>query len=1066
MNPFQKDVWREIRNTIGRFLGIFAIVFLGVSFYAGLGATGPDMKLTGDLYFRGQNLMDVRVISTFGLTDADITAIRETAGVRQVFPSYSMDAQHETADDSIVLKLHGLDTTSPPAEWINRPVVVRGRYPEKDNEIMVESGFLWHAGVQIGDTIELSSGKSVDIRSALRAKDFVIVGTVETPLYMSNDRGSGSIGSGSVDGFAFISNGAFRQEVYTEAYITLTGSHSLSCFSDEYEDLVDAAVDRLEDLGEWQCEKRLSDMVSKAYTGIRAAQADLAEQTRLTALQLDEAAAQLASAERQLNAARAATSEGQSDVSVQLMDLYLAETQIFEGIRALQDGLTAINTQENDLRGQLIDLEETESTLRAQETLLRLQEQQIPLAYAEPMMRDAALAQVREGFAAVASGLTEVADGQREIEKGLYTLSVTRVDLEGQINGLRRELIAVQSGLAQLEAAQAQLSAGGRDTAAAALVVSEQTAALAAQRDAAMAQMDAARAQLAKSLAALDDIDAPEWYVLERSANPGYQSFVEDTDKVQAIGRVFPLIFFIVAALVSLTTMTRLVEERRTEIGTLKSLGYGGFKIASKYLIYAITPTLLGGVIGGYVGMKLYPSLIINAYNMLYTTPPPSTPVDFGYWWTSIAMAVSCTVLAAMMACMNELRSVPSALMRPKAPKAGKRIMIERITFLWRAFSFTYKVTIRNLTRYKKRFFMTVIGISGCTALLMTGFGLRDSIADIVGLQYGAINQYNFTVTFRDSAKESDVSNVSEALAASPLVKMQMRVRQKTVDAGPDLNSTKAVNLVVPEDEHGFERFVVFRDRRTHEAYSFSEDGVIISEKLSRETGLQVGDMLTLDADDRIVTVEITAITEHYFLHYVYMTPALYAQLFGETADYNAIYALTEDESKPAQNELASLVLEENGVSGIGFAKTVKDTFSNMINNLNFVIVVLIVSAGALAFVVLLNLTNINISERIRELATIAVLGFTDKEISAYVYRENAALTAIGALVGLGFGVFLHGYVLTTVETEMFMFGMQIRPMSYVYSTVLTFFFSIVVNVITGGKLRKIDMVEALKSVE
>jgi len=601
---------------------------------------------------------------------------------------------------------------------------------------------------------------------------------------------------------------------------------------------------------------------------------------------------------------------------------------------------------------------------------------------------------------------------------------------------------------------------------AAAIDISGQTALLAAQRAEAEAALGEAQARLEAQTAALNEMDEPEWYVLDRGANPGYTSFVEDTDKVQAIGRVFPLIFFIVAALVSLTTMTRLVEERRTEIGTLKSLGYGGMRIASKYLIYAMAPTLLGGLAGGFVGMKLFPQLIITAYSMLYIMPPPVVPIHFGYWAVSLGLAVSCTVLAALFACLNELRAVPSALMRPKAPKAGKRILWERIPFVWQALSFTYKVTIRNLTRYKKRFFMTVIGIGGCTALLVTGFGLRDSISDIIGLQYGAINQYNMTVTFRDGAKSGDLDNIAARLAANPYIKMQTRLRQKVVDAGAGISAMKTVNLVVPENESAFERFVVFRDRLSGEVYTFSEAGVIITEKLSRETGLLAGDSIVLDVEGVIVSVPITAVTEHYFLHYVYMPPVLYASLFGEAAEYNAIYARTADDSKPAQNELAALVLDEAGVAGISFAKTVQDIFTDMINNLNFVIVVLIVSAGALAFVVLLNLTNINISERVRELATIAVLGFTDREISAYVYRENAVLTVIGAGVGLVFGVFLHQYVIQTVETDMFMFGMQVRPMSFLYAVVLTFVFSAVVNVITAGKLTKIDMVEALKSVE
>ena len=1066
LNSFQKDVWREIVNTLGRFLGIFAIVTLGVAFYAGLGATGPDMKLTGDLYFRAQNLMDLRVVSTFGLTDADIASIRQTPGVRQVFPSYSAEVMFEFADDSLVLKLGALDTGTSPSEWVNRPWLRNGRYPEGRDEILVEGGFLWRTGLSIGDKVTFISGKSVDIRTTLTTATFTIVGTAVTPMYMAHDRGSGSIGSGSVDAFAYIPTDAFRMDVYTEAYITLTGTKELSAFSDEYDELLNMVTARLEDLGKIRCEIRLGDLTNKAYAAIRAAQADLEEQARLTAVQLNDAEKQLTNAQKQLTAAKADTAAGRGDVEMQAQSLALAEAQLFAGICMVQDGIASIDMQGNDLTNQLFSLEETDAALRTQEAALRQTEQQIPLAYTDAMMRDAALSQVRDGIAQVTAGLLDVADGRRALEDGLFALSDVRAALEQQLDTLRRELASLQDGRAQLAQADAALGSAGITTLRAANAIRAQLSTLTAQREETDMQLSGALSALSAQLAQLDDMDVPEWYILERSANPGYQSFVEDTDKVQAIGRVFPLIFFIVAALVSLTTMTRLVEERRTEIGTLKSLGYSNGRIASKYLIYAIAPTLLGGLLGGIIGMKLFPYLIIDAYNMLYTTPPPSVPLQMDYWIISVAMAVASTVLAALFACLNELRAVPSQLMRPKAPKAGKRIWIERITVVWRLFSFTYKVTIRNLTRYKKRFLMTVIGISGCTALLVTGFGLRDSISGIIGLQFGEINDYNMTVSFRDNAKAADLTNVTDILASNTHVKAQLLSRQKTVDAGADLNHTKMVNFIVPESAEALTRFVVFRDRRSHEPYTLGTDGVVITEKLSRETGLQVGDSIVLNADDTVVSVPITAITEHYFLHYIYMAPGLYAQLFGQAAEMNSIFVISDDESKPVRNELAALALEENGVSGVGFTKTMEETFTDIIDSLDFVIIVLIVSAGALAFVVLLNLTNINISERVRELATIAVLGFTDREISAYIYRENIALTVIGAGAGLALGVVLHGYILQTVETDMFMFGMQVATPSFVYSVILTFVFAAIVNAITSGKLKKIDMVEALKSVE
>ena len=1012
---------REILNTLGRFLGIFAIVALGVSFYAGLGATGPDMKLTGDTYFQAQNLMDIRVVGTYGLTDADVTAMRQMEGVRQVFPSYSADAQFETADDAIVLKLHGLDTAAMvydkdgllvPLDWVNKPLLMSGRYPERAGEILVEGGFLWRTGLAVGDTITLESGKNRDLLDTLTTKAFTITGTARTPVYMAHERGNGSIGSGAVDAFAYIACETFRAEVYSEAFVTLADTEGVSSFTAAYEEALDAALERLEALGEVQSEARLRELTEDAYAAIHEARAELEEQERSAAEQFAEAEEELAAARQTLESGRAEAAQGRRSLAAQSAELTSAETQLREGIRAAEEDLAALEAQ-----------------------------MQAPVLMPESVIDTAANAPIDAGMDMYAA-------------------------LERQMDSLRQELAAVEAGKTQLLTAQAQIDAGEREADAAEELLAEQSAELETKRAETAAQIADAREELDAQQKKLDELAAPVWYVLDRGVNPGYTSFAEDTDKVQAIGRVFPLIFFIVAALVSLTTMTRLVEERRTEIGTLKSLGYGNLRIASKYLIYAIAPTLLGGIFGGIVGMKLFPWLIIDAYGMLYTLPAPITPIHYGYWAVSMGMAVACTVLAALFACLNELRAVPSQLMRPKAPKTGKRIFLERIPAVWRMLSFTYKVTVRNLTRYKKRFLMTVIGISGCTALLVTGFGLRDSVSDIIGLQYSAINQYNLMVAFRDGAESSDVTNAMERLAAHESITGMMRVRQKSVDAGAGLSETRAAYLVVPESAAALSQFVTLRDRRTHEPYVMEENGVVITEKLAKETGLSVGDAIVLSMDGRVVSVPVTAITEHYFLHYIYMPPSLYAEVFGEAAVHNMVFARTADESKAAQTEIAALVLSESGVSAIHFSKVTQDTFTNIISNLNFVIVVLIVSAGALAFVVLLNLTNINISERIRELATIAVLGFTDREISAYVFRENAILTVFGTGAGLVLGVFLHGYVIQTVETDMFMFGMQVQPMSFVYSLLLTFLFSLTVNVLTGGRLKRIDMVEALKSVE
>jgi putative ABC transport system permease protein len=562
-------------------------------------------------------------------------------------------------------------------------------------------------------------------------------------------------------------------------------------------------------------------------------------------------------------------------------------------------------------------------------------------------------------------------------------------------------------------------------------------------------------------------MDEPEWYVLDRETNMGYSSFGEDADKIDAIGKVFPLIFFLVASLVSLTTMTRLVEERRIEIGTLKSLGYGNLKIMSKYVIYALAPTLTGGLIGGYVGMKLYPSLIIDAYKMFYVTPKAQTPLDYGYWALGIIIAVACTVGASLFSCSNELRETPSELMRPKAPKTGRRTFLEYLSVIWNFFTFIQKVTIRNIVRYKKRFWMTVVGIAGCTALLMTGFGIRDSISEIMGIQYTDIYRYDMATTFADSVKQNDVKKVRDDIAKSPYAKSNMRVRSKMLDAGVEGIKTIPATLIVPEDTQNMGDFISLRDRVTKAGVPVEKNSVVVTEKMAKLLKLDIGDSFFIkDGDDMRAEVACGGITEHYLQHYIYMDKDLYSELFKETPEYNSIFTILKNPGSDEKIELAREVLEKKSVNSVWFTSTMIESFTSVVDGLNFVVFVLIFSAGALALVVLLNLTSINISERIRELATIEVLGFYDSETSAYVYRENAVLTAFGAIAGIGLGLALHLYIILTAETEVMMFGRQIKPISYVYSVLLTVLFSVLVNMLTARRLRKINMVEALKSIE
>ncbi len=579
-------------------------------------------------------------------------------------------------------------------------------------------------------------------------------------------------------------------------------------------------------------------------------------------------------------------------------------------------------------------------------------------------------------------------------------------------------------------------------------------------------KLEAAQKEIADSRKKVDDIKKPKWYVLDRTGNPGYSSYEDDTGRIDAIARIFPVFFFMVAAFVCLTTMTRMVEEQRTQIGTLKALGYGNFAIAAKYLIYAAIASIGGSIAGLVVGLKLFPFVITNAYSMLYRLPPTQMPfrLDYVVWITLGALA--CTSLAVYMACYKELIEQPSALMRPKSPKMGKRVFLERIPFIWSRFNFFSKVTVRNLFRYKKRLIMTLLGVAGCTSLMLSGFGLRDAISSIVPKQYGEIFKFNAMIIQDENAKQQEKDEVLSQLKANGNIDALSDVRIKNYEAGSDADWQK-INLIVPGKPDEINSFISLHEMDNKKSIKLSDEGAVIGEKLADVLKLHVGDNMTIKVGDfKKITIRIAAVNENYTLHYVYMTPALYEKVFEEKPVFNSILVKMKESSQEADDKVSSDLVDNKAVLQMSFTRANEKNFSDMVSNLGSVVFVMIISAGALAFVVLYNLTNINITERIREIASIKVLGFYDIEVSQYVFRENIILTLINTCLGLLGGIVLNKFVLETSEIDIVMFGREIFWYSYVLSAVLTVAFSVLVNVIMHFKLIKVYMIESLKAVE
>ena len=561
----------------------------------------------------------------------------------------------------------------------------------------------------------------------------------------------------------------------------------------------------------------------------------------------------------------------------------------------------------------------------------------------------------------------------------------------------------------------------------------------------------------------------PEWYLFTRDDNPGYSEYGQNAERIGNIAMVFPLFFVMVAALVCLTTMTRMVEEQRTQIGTLKALGYKNSAIIFKYLLYALTAATAGAVSGMLVGMKIFPAIIITAYGMMYVIPDILLPYDYILMMCTTGVAVLLTAVTVYFSCGGILHDCPAALMRPKTPKSGKKILLERIGFIWNRLSFSYKVTMRNIFRYKRRMFMTIVGIAGCTALVLTGFGVYDSINDILQKQFGEISNYTGITAYDNTVTDEQTAKIVKMLERYDCEGNRIYQKQITVYNGR--KSTEAY-IFGGADNETIAQFVTVKDRRTGEQYTVTDDGVIINEKLaSLLGGIKKGDTVTIAlSETKRVTATVTEICENYAHHYVYITEKLYKELSGEEGlPYNCFFFNSDDGDDMTgsdRDELAQELMKIDGVMGVSFKTSVAGTFRSMLNSLLFVIVVLIVSAGALAFIVLYNLTNININERIREIASLKVLGFYDKEVSMYVFRETVILTLIGTVAGMIFGRLLVDFVVKTAEIDMVMFGRTVHPMSFVFSGLITICFAVIVMMFMHRRLMKVNMVEALKSVE
>ena len=1212
-NILRKDFIIEIKKTMGRFVSIFFIVALGVAFYSGIRASEPSMRITADQYFDDSELMDLKVMGTMGLTKADIKSIGKVSGIEAVEGGYSKDVLCPVGDNEKVVHMLSMQKN------FNQVSVVKGRLPEKAGECLVDEDFLSYTDLKVGDTVTFHSGDGEALTDSLVTDTYKIVGIGNSPLYISFGRGSSTIGTGEISGFVVVDKASFDMDVYTEAYVKVSGAEEKTAFTDEYNNLSDAAKEAVSAIEEERCAVRKQEIVDEANEKLADSEKTVNEKSQ-----------ELEDAKKELESGKSKAAEELEKAKQQLMDgeaeLADAKQQIADGETQLADAKAQLNDKQAQLDSAEAQYESGKAQLDQKEQELAAAEQTYLSNYAKYMPF------ITAGKAQIAAGRTQIADGKKQLDEGLAPLTqlsegltgiedgISQLDVgiaevqtqvkdgaalyeeyakipetertteqeayleswNGVRQGMEAKLVGMQAQKTQLEttksglllqmnqagfATEADLEAqitsltkqkADLDAKEKALLQQEQT--LAAQEEellsagrqitdgksqiaAARSQLDStksqitdgkaqilsawallnekedtlnaskaqlasgeqeladgrseyeqaakeaeeqitdgqakitdgekqltdAKQQIADAKAEIKKIENPKWYVQTREdALTEYQGYGDNADRMRSIGKVFPVLFFLVAALISLTTMTRMVEEQRVQIGTMKALGYGKAAIAGKYIGYALIATLGGSIFGVLAGEKILPFIIIYAYMILYKhLPAILVPYHMSYALQASGIAVACTLIATIASCYKELAAEPAELMRPAAPKQGKRILLERIGIIWKHLNFTWKSTVRNLIRYKKRFFMTIFGIGGCMALMVVGFGMKDCIYEIVSLQYEKVQFYDAATYMSDDISEENRQQLHDYLDQNADIKETIEARMQKTDV-KSASGKKTLYLMVPSDNEKIEDFLSFHSRTNKdEVYSLKKDEVILTEKMASLLNVKVGDELTIEDEDRgDQTVTVGAICENYMSHYLYLSPEKYEELYGVPAEYNTIIYSVKDGKDDQIEKIGTKLLSMDGVLNVSYTSSIEGRLDDMLRSLNLVIVVLIVSAGMLAFVVLYNLNNINITERQRELATLKVLGFYDGEVASYVYRENILLTIIGSVVGMVLGNLLHRYIILTVEVEEAMFGRQIHWQSYLYSFLFTVAFSLFVNWVMFYKLKKIDMVESLKSVE
>lgn len=1061
----KRNTFREIKKSFGRYFAILAIIALGVAFFSGLKITQSVMVHSADVYLKDLQFYDYRLVSTLGFTEENVEALAEKEDVRAAEGAISAEILYKDAgENERVIKMHSI------TEKVNKLKLVAGEMPQSADECVVDSALFSEDA--IGSKLVLSENNTADDLDKFAYKEYTITGLVQSPCYIQFERGNTSIGNGRISGFAYILKDGFAVDYDTEIYIKFDEDYDI--YSDEYDSYMDAKEADWEAYTKEQAEIRYDKMVKDAQDELDEKKEELEEKR--------------AEAETELESAKQQLTDGETEISDGKNQIASAKTELSAKASELQSGKDALSSKAAELESASQQISGQESALAAKKAEYEqglnaylAAKQQVADKRSSLETAKAQLTEDTPGYeemlAQIEAGLTEVAGAEAE-------LNAKNAELEaaaGQLSSAESQLAAVkqqiEDGKNALAAAEAELTDGESQLAAAKEQIEEKEDQLeAAETELADGllqyqenqskfdeQMQDADDQIADAQSKIDEIEKPETYVLDRNTNVGYVCLKNDSGVVKGIANVFPVFFFLVAALICMTTMNRMVEEQRTQIGVLKALGFSEGRIMGKYLFYSGSAAISGTLIGYVLGIHFFPLVITTAYGIVYKMGGIYYVSDLPLALVSLTVAVLCSVGTTWLSCHKELKEVAADLMRPKAPKAGKRVFLEHVPFIWKRLKFLQKVSVRNIVRYKKRFFMMVIGISGCTALLVMGFGVRDSVVAVADQQYEEIQLYDIGVTLKDGKMpgEADLKSLDSVLEKENAAGMY--AMEKTIDLVTD-KGTKSINMVAVENPDEVGDFISLHTKK-QEPIAYPKEGeAVLSKKVAETYAVKKDDTILLrDSDNNEMSLKVTGICENHIYNYVYIAPESYEKQIGDLVFKN-VYVSLPDEADI--HEVSAALMKADGVTAVTVNSDMLNRISQMMSCMNYIVIVIIICAGALAFIVLYNLNNINITERVREIATIKVLGFYPKETASYVFRENMVLTAIGCGLGLILGKWFHRFVMGEIQIDMVSFNVQINAVSYLFSVLLTMGFAWIVNRMMTGKLERINMAESLKSID